>query len=87
MDGDYGQLIVSKRSFASPVTVRSMNGKKARLERISVEDGSRNIIFQNLSIWASDPTTSKANRVQTTGPSVTDIVFDSLDRFGPRLSP
>lgn len=79
MDGDYGQLIVSKRSFTSPVTVRSLNGKKARLERISVEDGSRNIIFQNLSVWASDPMTSKANRIQTTGPSVTDIVFDSLD--------
>jgi hypothetical protein len=83
MDGNYDGLIVKQRAFSSPVTIRSMNDKKARLERISIEDGSQNITFQNLSVWPSDTSTSKANRLQT-GNSVKDIVFDGLDVRGDR---
>ena len=83
MDGDYDNLVIKQRAFSSPVTIRSMNGKKARLERISVEDGSQNIVFHNLSVWPSDTSTSLGNRLQTGG-SVKDIVFDGLDVRGDR---
>lgn len=76
LDGDYTELIIKNRAFDAPVTIRSANGKKARIERISVEGKSSNLVFQNLSVWASDPTKAGANRVQTGG---TDIVFDGLD--------
>lgn len=80
MDGSYDGLIIKDRAFTSPVTVRSLNGKKARLDRISVDGKSRNLVFQSLSVWPSN-SGAKANRLQVSGTS-SDIVFDGMDVRG-----
>ncbi|PZQ94866.1 MAG: hypothetical protein DI533_21020 [Cereibacter sphaeroides] len=78
LDGDYDALIVKNKTFSGQVTIRSANGKKARVERVSVEGNSSNVLVQNMSVWASNPDTSKADRVRA-GNSTKDVVFDGLD--------
>lgn len=78
MDGSYGDLIVNNRSYTSPVTIRSMNGKKARANRISVEGKSSNLVVQNISVWPGNSDADRNDRVRA-GSSSKDVVFDGLD--------
>ena len=76
-DGDYDGWTISGEAPASPITIRSQNGKKARLEWIKVKEGSQNLVFQNLSLWPSNPDTAGANRIDVTYSS--NIIFDGMD--------
>lgn len=74
--GDYPGLTVKGKKPDSAITIRSLTGKTARFEKIAVND-AKSLTFQNLSVWASDPVASGADRVNVT--SSADIAFDGLD--------
>ncbi len=76
-DGDYDGWEISGKAPATPITIRSQNGKKARLEWIRVTDGSQNLVIQNLSLWPSNPDTAGATRISVSGSS--QIIIDGMD--------
>ncbi|MCF1711084.1 right-handed parallel beta-helix repeat-containing protein [Tabrizicola sp. J26] len=77
MDGDYDGWEISAEAPATPITIRSQNGKKARLEWIRVTNGSQNLILQNLSLWPSNPDTAGATRISVSESS--QIIIDGMD--------
>jgi parallel beta-helix repeat protein len=82
MDGLHGPIKISKAAFDNPVTIRSMNGRKARVEWIFVDGGTRNIIFRDFSIWPSDLNAIERKRLVETNLGATDLTFDNLDIRG-----
>ncbi len=82
MDGLHGGLKIYNIAFESPVTIRSMNGKKARLEWILLQGTTSNYVFRDLSIWPSNPDILVRKRLIETYDSVADITFDNLDVRG-----
>ena len=79
MDGPHYGLKVDDLAFATPVTIRSLNAKKARLSWILLQGDTRNLVFQNLSVWPADPSNASTRKLIETGYDATDIVFDGLD--------
>lgn len=77
MDGDYDGLEIRNRNFDSPVTIMSLNGKKARLEYIKLVRTDSNISFKNLSVWPDDPAGGAGTRIDTD--FATNLAFDGLD--------
>jgi hypothetical protein len=82
MDGPHGGLKFYNVAFETPVTVRSMNGKKARTEWILLQGNSRNIVFRDLSIWPSNLNAVERGRIVETGSQVSDVTFENLDIRG-----
>jgi parallel beta-helix repeat protein len=82
MDGLHGGLKIHNIAFESPVTIRSMNGKKARLEWILLQGTTSNYVFSDLSIWPSNPDILVSKRLIETYASVANITFDNFDVRG-----
>lgn len=76
-DGEYDGWEISGEAPATPITIRSQNGKSARLEWIRVTDGSQNLVIQNLSLWPSNPDTAGATRISVSESS--QIIIDGMD--------
>ena len=81
MDGPHGSLNAYNVPFDTPVTVRSMNGKKARFDWITAHGTTKNIVFQNFSVWPSDANAPEKGKLIETGTG-TGMVFDGLDVRG-----
>lgn len=79
MDGLHGGIKIYNIAFESPVTIRSMNGKKARLEWILLQGATRNYVFSDLSIWPSNIDYIERRILIETNSSVADVTFDGLD--------
>jgi len=80
LDGDFGKWSLSKKRFETPVTIRSLNGKNAHVESIYIKE-SKNIIFENLSVWNSNPYLGESVGAYAAA-STSDIIFDGLDLRG-----
>lgn len=76
-DGDYDGWEIVGKAPDTPITIRSQNGKNARLEWIRVKKGSKNLVIRNLSLWPSNPDSAGANRIDVTYSS--EIIFDGMD--------
>jgi len=79
MDGVHGGITLYNVSFESPVTIRSMNGKKARVEWIVMTGETRNFVFRAISVWPSSLEAVKRPTLVETGDDVSDVHFDDLD--------
>lgn len=79
MDGVHGPINIYNVPFDTPLTIRSMNGKKARVEWILLHGTTRNVVFRDLSVWLSDINAKKPRALIETGPGASDVSFDSLD--------
>ncbi len=55
MDGKYGSVKLYNIAMASPVIIRSQNGKKAHMDSVVMTGTTKNLILQNLSVWPSSP--------------------------------
>ncbi|MDQ2089679.1 right-handed parallel beta-helix repeat-containing protein [Marimonas arenosa] len=86
MDGDFGMLKIYGVVFDTPVVIRSLNAKNAHLESIYVLGGSRNLTFQNLSVWPNTPNTKIGKLVESLA-DTSHITIQGLDiRGGGKLS-
>lgn len=84
MDGLHKGIKVYNVAFDSPVTIRSMNEKNARVEWILMNGATRNFVFRDLSVWPSNLDAIERRTMIDTGSGVSDVTFDSLDiRSGP----
>jgi hypothetical protein len=79
MDGLHKGIKVYNVAFDSPVTIRSLNAKKARVEWILMTGAVKNFVFRDLSIWPSNLDVIERRTMIDTGSAVSDIVFDGLD--------
>lgn len=79
MDGVHGPINLYNVPFDTPLTIRSMNGKKARVEWIFLHGTTRNVVFRDLSVWLSDLNAKKPRALIETGTGASDVSFDSLD--------
>ena len=79
MDGLHGGIQIYNITFDSPVTIRSMNKNKARIEWIVMTGTTRNFVFRALSIWPSNLDAVKRRTLIETGGGVSDVNFDDLD--------
>ena len=79
MDGLHGGIKLYNATFDAPVTIRSMNGKKARVEWIFLQGTTRNFVFRDLSIWPSNLAAVERRMLIETSSEVSDVTFDSLD--------
>jgi hypothetical protein len=82
MDGLHGGIKFYNVAFEAPVTIRSMNEKKARTEWILLQGTTRNIVFRDLSIWPSNLDAVERGRMIETLASVSDVTFENLDIRG-----
>ncbi len=65
MDGKYGSVKLYNLAMASPVIIRSQNGKKAHMDSVEITGTTKNLILQNLSVWPSSPDIIVKNLVVT----------------------
>ena len=79
MDGLHGGIKVYNITFDAPVTIRSMNGQKARVEWILMQGTARNFVFRDLSIWPSNLDAVERRVLIETNDTVSDVTFDNLD--------
>lgn len=78
LSGEYGEEIISKAVFESPVSIAPVPGAKVHLTGLKI-DRSRNLSFQDLAIWPLGP--GKGHIVKTDSRSAA-IRFESLDIRG-----
>jgi parallel beta-helix repeat protein len=79
MDGVHDGIKLSNVTFDGPVTIRSMNGKKARVEWVALDGITRNIVFRDISVWPSQLVAGQRGRMVETAGGVSDITFENLD--------
>jgi parallel beta-helix repeat protein len=79
MDGQHSGILLKNFPFDQPVTIRSLNGRKARVEWIFLDGTTRNYVFRDLSIWPSNPEVIERPRLIQTTAGVSDVTFDNLD--------
>jgi hypothetical protein len=77
MDGYYGGQKFADIDFDGPVTIRSMNAKKARFDWLEVR--GKNLVVQNISVWANYSALASRTLVLS---SASDVVFEGLDVRG-----
>lgn len=79
MDGLHNPIKLYNVPFDAPVTIRSMNGKGARVEWILLDGKTRNLVFRDLSVWPSNINALERRKLIETNSGVSDVTFDSLD--------
>jgi hypothetical protein len=79
MDGVHPGIQLKNAALDSPLTIRSMNERKARVEWITLEGTTRNFVFRNISVWPSTLSAGQRGRMVETAASVSDVTFDNLD--------
>jgi parallel beta-helix repeat protein len=82
MDGLHGGIKLNNAAPDAPVTISSMNGKKAQVEWIYLLGTTRNFVFRDLSIWPSNLNAVERGRLVETGAGVSDVTFENLDIRG-----
>lgn len=80
MDGVHPALRIST-TFASPITFKSENGRRARVDSISLSSLAKNIVIQDLKVWSDKPI-SNFSPLVSTAQTTSDIEFIRLDVRG-----
>lgn len=63
-EGNYGDVDVRGKIFDTPVTIASQIRRTAHLDSLLIAGGSRNLTFERLSVWPSDPAKGKLQLVR-----------------------
>jgi hypothetical protein len=79
MDGLHDGIKLYNVAFDSPVTIRSINRSKARVEWIVMTGTTRNFLIRSISVWPSNIDAVKRPTLIETGGKVSDVNFDDLD--------
>lgn len=80
LSGHYGHVMVSNRSFRSPVTIQPAPGADAHFETLDITN-SENIVFRGLKIWPIGPPPQNQPLIRTTT-SAKNITFLELELRG-----
>jgi hypothetical protein len=77
MDGRHGALKFNRASFDKPVTIASMNEKKAVIDHATFGTKTRNMTLRNLSVWR--PEGGKGGFLVRSYPGSSKITVEGLD--------
>ena len=76
--GKYGPLTLRNIVMDGPVTIRSETNRDAHFDAIMLSGTTRNLTFQNLSIWPQQPDTAVGYRF-ITDPTTSAITVSGMD--------
>ena len=75
--GSHGPLNIKDVNFTAPVTIAEMPGQTAQVDAIQIVNSS-NLVFQNLSVWATSPNAGNSPVIRSYG-GAHDLTFTNLD--------
>lgn len=75
LSGEYGEVVISKAMFDTPVTIAPAQGAQVHLSGLKI-DRSRNLTFRDLAVWPLNA--GKGHIIKTDGNS-SGMVFDNLE--------